>query len=382
MRILLLALVFAQGGAPGRLPIESVLPRHFGFGISCFSAAGDWPERMKQQHGVAWDFFYIYLVPVDDVRARNEHLANFLRRSEKAGAIPIVSFYQLLQRGQRRGLKGPEIEVVLQAVKDKDLMREYLADVKEVLQVLAKFPQPAIFHSEPDSWAFMEWHGTRDTHDALQCPAMVKSSGLPEAAGFDDNAAGLARAILRLRDLVAPRVYMGIHAKDFRAGTRPYLPVKLIRDCGKWDILIGDGIGHGYLKRDAGWWDTFSDDRLKLYMTWFGTLTRDLGLKYIHWQTVIGAGDYALMPDYTGKERLSSYIAAGSAACTFDLRGDPEKGGRSDPAHGYADRPPEGHPAMNTPQALIDRLERYYKKPLPARPRRRRSLTPASGSPR
>ncbi len=97
-------------GGQARPPIESILPRHFGFGISCFGAAGDWPERMRRERGVAWDFYYMYLVPVGDVKARNEHLTGFLRRSERAGAIPIVSFYQLLDRGRKGVGHGSDLD--------------------------------------------------------------------------------------------------------------------------------------------------------------------------------------------------------------------------------------------------------------------------------
>ncbi|MBE7466350.1 MAG: hypothetical protein HS116_23015 [Planctomycetes bacterium] len=349
-------------GEPARPPIETLLPPHFGFGISCYGSNGQWPERSKSELGVPWDFGYVYAF----ANSEESYLTWFFERSERMRVRPVLSFYGLLKLGQEQGIAGTEIEIVLRVLKDPALMRRYLEAVKRLLQICAKQKQPVIFHVEPDSWAFMEWHGTEETHDATKCPAMVKSSGLPEAANFPDHAGGLGQALLHLRDLYAPRVYMGFHCKDCRAGTNPELTVKFVRGCGAWDILIGDGIGHVYGSRGTGWWDTFEEARFQRYMTWFGTVTRELGLKYIHWQSVIGKADYTLLPDYPARERVRAYMNAGGVAVLFDLQGDPDKGGgRSTPHHGYSDAPPPGHPAENTVQALCARLRKYYAQPIP-----------------
>ncbi|MCZ7646242.1 MAG: hypothetical protein M5U26_13330 [Planctomycetota bacterium] len=352
--------VRAEGSA--RPPFESILPPHFGFGVSCFGSNGAWPERAKRELGAQWDFAYVYVFP----RTEESYVAWFLGKAEKMQARPILSFYGLLELGRAAGYGGSEIDIVLRVLKDPEAMRKYLESAKRLLQQCAKSKAPVIFHAEPDSWAFMEWHGTEETHDASRCPAMVKSTGMPEVQDFPDHAGGLGQALIHLRDLYAPQVYMGFHCKDCRVGTSPELTVKFVRGCGTWDVLLGDGIGHVYKTRDAGWWDAFDEALYKRYMNWYGTVTRELGLKYIHWQSVIGKADYTLLPDYPSRERVRDYMRAGAVAVLFDLRGDPDNGGgRSDGNHGYSASPPPGHPAENTPQALCRRLAAYYKQPIP-----------------
>lgn len=129
-----------------------------GVGIASYSASGDWPEQAELAHGVDWRFLYLYLVPTEDPAADREW---FLRHKEEIaesiGAIPVFTFYQLLQRGQQSGLSGTEPEVVQAALQDPTLMRAYFDDFVFVLEAVAAGPTPPIVHVEPDSWGFMMW---------------------------------------------------------------------------------------------------------------------------------------------------------------------------------------------------------------------------------
>jgi len=86
-------------------------------------------------------------------------------------------------------------------------------------------------------------------------------------------------------------------------------------------------------------------------------------LKYVHWQAVIGAMDYGMMPNYPTEERISALVQAGSAACLmdlYDLDGPPH----SQPWHGFTASPPPDHPAYNSLDKLAERLEAYYQAPI------------------
>jgi hypothetical protein len=48
---------WAQGGRP---PIETVLPGHYGLGVSSFSCCLDWPAEVKASHGIQWNYLYWY----------------------------------------------------------------------------------------------------------------------------------------------------------------------------------------------------------------------------------------------------------------------------------------------------------------------------------
>lgn len=381
---------YSQSNGFIRPPIEQILPRHFGWGVSCFGGAKQWPEEMKKKHGIRWDYLYVYIFPK---RTKEGYVRWLFDRAEKMQAIPILSFYGLLQLGREAGYRGREQQIVNQMLADKAAMRTYFEEVKRILQMCARFKKPVIFHSEPDSWAFMLWVGlTMKTRDPNQTEAMVKSSGMPDVSAYPDTVAGFAKALLHLRDITAPNTYMGFHAKDCRAGLAPEKMVAFLREIGKWDILIGDGIGHVLSTRSSGWWDAFDEKRFARYMKWCGMVTRETGLKYMHWQSVLGKSDYTLLPDYPARERVSDYIRAGSVACFIDFRvrrgGDPHRDGRSDPNHGYTARPPAGHPAQNTPAALVARLSRYYQEPIywrkdrpPAAEKKKRILVERAAEP-
>src|SRR5262245_11311522 len=71
-----------------------------GVGVSSFSSAGDWPVIAEQQYGVDWKLLYIYVVPVPDPKPDVESfLLNKVDLAKSLGAIPVFTFYELLQLG-------------------------------------------------------------------------------------------------------------------------------------------------------------------------------------------------------------------------------------------------------------------------------------------
>jgi hypothetical protein len=86
-------------------------------------------------------------------------------------------------------------------------------------------------------------------------------------------------------------------------------------------------------------------------------------LRYLHWQSPLGEGDYGLMPDYPTEERISDLVAAGSIGNLLDiykLDGPPH----SQPWHGFSTSPPTDHPAYNSLDKLEERLLEYYADPI------------------
>ncbi len=346
--------------------IVKLLPNEFLFGTSWFGKHRDWPVERYEQDGIRWGFIYTYVFPNTKKREGTQQIYVdwVCDKAKRTKSFPIFSMYGLLNFGRDEGYKGSEVETIPRVCKNKDLMRQYFLENKRVMQLIQSKGVYAIFHSEPDSWAFLEWHATNDTHDANQCEVMVKSTGIPELAEFPDTAAGMGQALIKLRDLYAPNLYMGFHCKDCRVGNSPELTVKFMKSLGKWDILLGDGIGHVYDSRNGAWWDTFSQARFDKYKIWFSTVSKGMNLPYIHWQSVVGKSDFTILEDYPNKQRVNEYIKMGSIGVCFDIRDPDHSKHPSDGNHGYSNSPPADHPAYNTVGALIERLKKYYKDPM------------------
>ncbi len=243
-------------------------------------------------------------------------------------------------------------------------MKEYLDDVKAIMEVCAAFGKPVSFKSEPDAWNFWMLMYADKTHDATKAAAAVNSSGHPDAAGLPDTVAGFAQALIRLRDRYAPKnVYMGLCAFDFRASRNPQHTVTWVNSMdAAWDILFECSVAK-YSTGGDGWWDAFDEGAQKRYLNWLGTVTTGTGLKYLQWQLIIGPSDYGLLPNFPAEERVSGLIASGCVGALFDLfklEGPPH----SQQQHGSTAVPPPEHPGYSSVGALANRLGAYYRNPL------------------
>lgn len=366
MLLVVMAIPIAASDHP-RPDIVKVLPSNFSFGTSWFSATGDWSIDAQDQ-GITWGYQYTYIFPNTSRAPGTQaiYLEWFWDRCKRTKAMPIMSYYGLLRLAESVHIGGSEIDKVVAVCKRPDAMRIYLEETIRLLRLVNQCPMPCIFHVEPDSWAFLEWHGSNDTNDANQVVVMVQSTGIPELKDFPDTAAGFGKALLHLRDLHAPNVYMGFHAKDCRVATQAEKTAGFIKACGQWDILLGDGVGHLYDSRGDGWWNTFSESRFQAYQRWYGTLTRELRLPYIHWQSIVGKADVTFLQGYPADGRLQAYARMGAVGICFDIRGDPRTATQlSDPNHGYTAKPPTGSPFEVSLSALIRRLSAYSKNPIP-----------------
>ena len=231
-------------------------------------------------------------------------------------------------------------------------------------QYAALRPADAIFQTEPDSTTWLRQYHTDETQDATNGYAAVAASGHPDLADLPDTIAGYAQGLVRLRDLYAPdKVFMGLCIFDNENGYNPDDSVTFIESLGtRFDLAFTHHVVK-YTTKDEGWWDAYSETDQARFVTWIDTISKATGLRYVHWQTVIGAADYGLMPDYPNEERITPLVEAGSIANLFDLYtldGPPH----SQPWHGYSTSPPADHPAYNSLDKLAERLGAYYADPI------------------
>ncbi len=352
-----------HGGVSGNRPdILDVVPPYFGFGYSSFSAVRSWPPTVKESDGINWNFLYWYHLEGADGTVLPARLAE----AAENDVIPVLTHYQLLDRGRAAGYDGEqEWDVVIQAVQDANLMRSYFDNVQELMAVSAEHNGYVIFQTEPDSTTWLRQYHTDETWDASNGYVAVAASGHPDLADLPDTIAGYAQGLVRLRDRYAPdNVFVGLCIFDNENGYNPDDSVAFIESLGaQFDLLFTHHVIK-YETKNEGWWDAYSETDQARFVSWIDTISKATGLRYIHWQTVIGASDYGLMPDYPNEERITPLVEAGSIANLFDLYsldGPPH----SQPWHGFSTSPPASHPAYNSLDRLVERLGAYYESPIP-----------------
>ena len=120
---------------------------------------------------------------------------------------PVFPYYQLLQSSPSTG--GDEKARDLSNLANHTTMAAYYNDLRLFFQRAAG-ATPVVLQVEPDLWGYIE-QATGANDDATTIPASVASSGDPALAGLPDTASGFARAVVRLRDQLAPNVILGYH---------------------------------------------------------------------------------------------------------------------------------------------------------------------------
>ncbi len=291
---LLLAGAAALSGTSGPQPAPTqrtreVLQRlrpHFMLGVAC--GPGDrWIEETRAQ-GCRWDLRYQYLA--GGVNTGNKwyaggFVANYCRESERLGTVPVFTWYMI---NQSRPGGGDEAQRNRVNARNADTMREYFSDVRSFMKEAGAFGKPVVFHVEPDMWGFFLLYPETDA-DAV--PVMVKSTGLPELAKFEDTLAGYGKAIGALRDQLAPNVLLAFHASKW-GDPNPKAFAAAIQKCGKWDLIFTDPsdrdsawkIAKNYHAQGA-WW---KDADFAAFRDWSGKLHGLTGLPLVAWQIPMG----------------------------------------------------------------------------------------------
>lgn len=138
----------------------------------------------------------------------------YIEESIAAGAIPVFSYYMLLQSSPGG---GSESDADFTNVNNVSTMTAYYNDLRLFFQKAGAFPShKVVLHVEPDFWGFMQQRATGD--DARTVSAKVSETGVPQLAGLPGTVAGFAQAIVKLRDGFAPNVILGYHLSVW--GTR------------------------------------------------------------------------------------------------------------------------------------------------------------------
>ncbi len=356
----------------GAASAASAAPKHdicadlgpsLGVGISSFSAAGTWPQTASQQYGVSWKFLYVYVVPTSDPKADVQSwLLGKAATAKSLGAIPVYTFYELLQLGQNSGLSGAEPDVVKSVLQSPALMKQYFDNFVFLLQSVAQATPPVIVQVEPDSWGFMMWAmGVDGNADATSVPVSVASSGQADVAGLSDNASGFAKALLALRDKYAPAVRMGWHASNFRVGQHPEVVTGFYSTLGEWDVIFTE---QPHLEADPStWWLPWDPKLVDTNVAWFSAVSSAAHVPILLWQAQIGTTDYHFFE--TQPDVLKRFVSAGLGGVLFDLRGS----GNPDDFRAYesaqlATVPPASSDAGGTAADMRKRLAAYSKQPL------------------
>jgi hypothetical protein len=152
-----------------------------------------------------------------------EFVSNYVRESRRGGVTPVLTYYQLLQsEGTNNGQGRPEAGKDLANLRDTALMKAYYDDLALALRRAHQESRGrlVVLHVEPDLWGYIEQRAG-DSDDPATVPAAVASTGNATLKGLPDTAVGFARAIVRLRDAIAPEVRLGYHMSSWGTGTDP-----------------------------------------------------------------------------------------------------------------------------------------------------------------
>jgi len=249
-----------------------------------------------------------------------EYVARYLRASQDAGYLPIVTYYQLLHSTPSNGYA--DADRLVGALKNPPTMRYYFADFELLMRTVARVGGNAIIHVEPDLWGYLQRNARGG--DAHVVQAAVASSGYPGIGDLADTAVGFARALIRIRDHHAPQVLLAIHASTWGSGADPVTDQSdgldvgpLAADTARFIRSIGVGSG-GFdvvftdiVDRDAAfdvsgqagiWWDT-NDVRYPNFARWLRfvrALSAGLGQRLVVWQVPLGNQRYRTLNNTYG----------------------------------------------------------------------------------
>jgi len=271
------------GGAP-----PAGLPSHFGLGVGAGLGQTSW---MKNS-GASWDYRYQYLS--GNVNAGLGNSGNWSGWNLPAGDfaklyvqeshdpannwIPVFDYYCIAQSGGEGNLG---------TLTNAGTMYNYFANWKLLMQKCAEGGGTVIVHHEPDFWGFVQ---SKNGDNPTTTPATVASSGFPEAAGYANNAAGFAQALVHMRDTLAPNVILAWHASNWATNFD-------IAYSGDGATLGGrvanffNGLGanfnlifNDFSDRDSAWkgyfWDDAAFARSKAYL---GAISSGTNRKILAW---------------------------------------------------------------------------------------------------
>jgi hypothetical protein len=230
-------------------------------------------------------------------------VTNYIADSAASSFLPVFSLYEI--RPSHPGIDNPdEAAGDLLNLRTKATMRAFFAELRVFYDRAAAAGGPVVLHVEPDLWGYVERaaHGGADS-----IPAQVASTGFADLKGLPNNAAGLAQAIVRMRDLYAPNVILGYHVSiwgtgedisrsdpsDAHVDELAGQSEAFYRSLGaNFDVLFAEFADRdsGYavaVDHDVGsaWWDAGDFDRHARYLA---DISRALSKRIVLWQIPLG----------------------------------------------------------------------------------------------
>jgi hypothetical protein len=147
--------------------------------------------------------------------ANGQFVTFYVQDSVAQGITPVFTYYMIRQSGPNSGMNDGDAD--FNNLQNQQTMTKYFNDLKLFFQRAQDTPSTRIvLHVEPDLWGFMEQRSTND--NAATVFAQVGSTGLPELSGLPNTVAGLAQAVVRLRDTYARNVFLAYHLSVWGTG--------------------------------------------------------------------------------------------------------------------------------------------------------------------
>jgi hypothetical protein len=280
--------------------------------------------------GSTLDLHYTYLVGLGSgawpTWNTGGSFVNIMTDSADAkGVTPMFTLYQMASNGDGN----------LSGLSDANFMQQYWDQTRLLFQRIAMYGKPAIVHVEPDFWgyAMMQSHNTPS--------ALAVKVSATECTSLSQDVAGMARCILTLARIYAPKAKVGLHASAW--GGAPADIVTFMKAIGADQ---GDFLAMDPLDRDAGcfeahvdpncmrggttgwYWDesNATSPNFHEFLTLTKTLHDGVGLPMMWWQIPFGvpsttpggtAGHYRDNRVHYIFAHLDELVAAGMFATAF-----------------------------------------------------------------
>ncbi|MDX6720103.1 MAG: hypothetical protein QOJ63_2357 [Solirubrobacteraceae bacterium] len=317
-------------------------------------------------------------------------VGDYVADSSAHGFLTVFSYY-MLQQSSPGDAESDERRKTIVNLASRATMTAYFEDLIAFFQRAAETGvDPVVLHVEPDMWGYAQRSAPGD--DAAAIPAQVGSTGLHDLAGLPDDVRGLARAIVRLRDLYAPNVLLGYHVsvwgtgQDISISDPPDDAVDALalrsaafyRSLGaSFDMLFFE-----FADRDAGyrehvdgmgrlgWWDA---EDLRRNQRYVGRVAGELELPAVMWQIPLGNTRMLAMDDTRGHyqdnrvqilldpslEEMQRYRDAGVVALLFGHAVDGATCACDETGDGVTNPPPID--ANDTPSFSADDDGGFFK---------------------
>jgi hypothetical protein len=317
------------GGSAATLATNLRGSPHFMIGMGN-DLANDHAQDGAYTLGVTMDMHYTYLVGLDagawPTWNANGSFVNIMTDSaDNKSTTPMFTLYQMAAWGDGN----------LAGLGDDAFMKSYWDQTRLLFQRIAIFGKPVIVHIEPDFWGYAEMAA----HEVPSSLAVKVSA--TECSGLPNDISGMAKCILKLGRMYAPKAVLGLHASTF--GGTPANIVAFMKAIGADG---GDFLGTDMLDRDAGCFEVHTDPNCMRggttgwywdesnatspnfheFLAWSKTIHDGVGLPIMWWQVPFGvpsptpggtAGHYRDNRVHYIFGHIDELIAAGGVGVAF-----------------------------------------------------------------